>query len=220
MKVLLVEDDLQLGETLRDVLLDIQYEPTWVRSAEDAQRFLLAEAFDLVLLDVMLPRMSGFDLLKWMRQRPLVVPVIMLTARDAISDRVLGLDSGADDYLPKPFAMEELISRMRAQLRRSGDQRSTIWQIGELLIDSARRIVRVGNTEISLSRREFNILARLAVAAGRVLTRQQLARGSDVEDVQESNAVDVHVYSLRKKLGSDWICTIRGVGYVLDNPKR
>jgi DNA-binding response OmpR family regulator len=218
MKLLLTEDDLQLGEALKAILVSHGYVVTWVRSAEDAQRFIESERFDLMLIDIVLPRMSGLDLLRWTRGRATESAVLMLTARDSVLDRVLGLDSGADDYLPKPFATDELLSRVRALLRRRSSQKSSIWQVGALTIDTARRRVTLNGAVVNLSQREYDLLWRLASNPGQVLTRRQLAIGSEAEyGVVDSNAVDVHVYSLRKKLGNDVIGTVRGVGYVLED---
>ncbi len=217
MKLLLTEDDAQLGEALQGILASNGYFVTWVRTAEDAQRFVQSEHFDLMLIDIVLPRMSGLDLLRWTRDRDTKSAVMMLTARDSILDRVLGLDSGADDYLPKPFATDELLSRIRALLRRRSSQKSSIWQVGGLIIDTARRQVTIDGIAANLSQREYELLWRLASNPGQVLTRRQLTSGSDVQYCVDSNAVDVHIYSLRKKLGNDLIGTVRGVGYVLEN---
>jgi DNA-binding response OmpR family regulator len=217
MKLLLTEDDEQLGEALQAILIANGYAVTWVRCAEDAQRFLESEHFDLLLIDIVLPRMSGLELLRWTRNRTAESAVLMLTARDSVFDRVLGLDAGADDYLPKPFATDELLSRLRALLRRRISQKSSIWQVGALIIDTARRRVTIDGIAVNLSQREYELLWRLASNPGRVLTRRQLASGSEAEYGVDSNAVDVHIYSLRKKLGNDLIGTVRGVGYVLEN---
>jgi len=217
MKLLLTEDDAQLGEALQAILVSNGYVVTWVRSAEDAQRFIESEGFDLMLIDIVLPRMSGLELLRWARDRATESAVLMLTARDSVLDRVLGLDSGADDYLPKPFATDELLSRIRALLRRRGSQKSAMWHVGALTIDTARRRVTIGGLAVNLSQREYDLLWRLASNPGQVLTRRQLASGSEAEYGVDSNAVDVHIYSLRKKLGLDVIGTVRGVGYVLED---
>ena len=216
MKLLLVEDDQQLGDALRTILAAQAYAVTWVRSAEDAQRFIESEDFDLLLFDIVLPKLSGLELLKWSRNRGCESPILMLTARDSVIDRVLGLDGGADDYLPKPFAMEELLSRCRVLLRRNGQQRAAVWNIGRLRINTASRQVAMSDLPVSLSPREFDLLLRLALSPGQVMTRAQLGRGSNAEDMLESNAVDVHIYSLRKKLGGQVIGTVRGVGYILE----
>jgi len=216
MKTLLVEDDVPLGSSLQEALGKAGYGTIWVRRAEDARRFLSTEEFDLVLLDIVLPGESGFDLLAWMRARELGAPVVMLTARDSISDRVRGLDGGADDYLPKPFAVDELFSRIRAVTRRTGTRRSAQWRIGKLTIDTAGRRVCLGERDIVLSQREFDVLLLLATEPGKVFTRLQIERSSTAQGGTDSNAVDVHIHNLRRKLGSEYIGTVRGVGYVLE----
>jgi DNA-binding response OmpR family regulator len=178
MKTLLVEDDVPLGSSLQEALGKAGYVTTWVRRAEDAKRFLTTEEFRLVLLDIVLPGESGLDLLAWIRARELGVTVVMLTARDSISDRVRGLDGGADDYLPKPFAVDELFSRIRAVTRRTGPQRSAQWRIGKLTIDTAGRRVCLAERNIALSQREFDVLVILASEPGKVFTRLQIERSS------------------------------------------
>ena len=216
MNLLLVEDDRHFGRALHEVLLAQQYRNTWVRDALAARRFLDSETFDLALLDIVLPGESGLDLLKWMRASGKDLPVMMLTARDAVTDRVLGLDSGADDYLPKPFAMEEFLSRVRSLLRRRGDQRAATWLVGDLSIDTVHRRVARNGISILLTPREFALLLALAARPGKVMTRAELARGSEAQSPEEGNAVDVQIHSLRKKLGPNSIGTLRGVGYFLE----
>ncbi len=216
MKVLLVEDDIGLGEALHAVLKLNQYDSTWVRTAEDAQRFLGSEKFDLHLFDIVLPGMSGLELLKNCRENDVDGPIMMLTARDGVTDRVIGLDGGADDYLAKPFAVEELLSRSRALLRRHLPQKTALWRVGALSIDTARRQVKLADEVLSLSKREYELLILLAQSPGKVLTRAQLAQGSDTQELGGSNAIDVHIYSLRKHLGANLISTVRGVGYALE----
>ncbi len=216
MNTLLVEDDIPLGTSLREILNRSGYATTWVQRAEDAKRFLGTEEFGLVVLDIVLPGESGFDLLAWMRGRQMCAPVVMLTARDAISDRVRGLDGGADDYLPKPFAVDELLSRIRAVTRRIGTQRSAQWQVGKLCIDTTGRRVRIADREIALSQREYDILLTLAMEPGKVFTRAQIERSATTQGRGDSNNVDVHIHNLRRKLGSEYVGTVRGVGYVLE----
>lgn len=217
MKLLLTEDDRALGDALHATLTAETYAVTWVRAAEDAQRFIQCEHFDLVLIDIVLPGMSGIDLLRWLRSQHHHMPVMMLTARDAILDRVLGLDSGADDYLPKPFSTCELLSRIRALLRRRSAQTTALWRVGGLMIDTVRRRVSLDDVPVLLSQREYEILLRLAKNPGQVLTRRQLAVGSGAVDPKDSNAVDVHIHGLRRKLGASRITTVRGVGYTLED---
>jgi DNA-binding response OmpR family regulator len=216
MKVLLVEDDVALGEALHEVLNANEFESTWVKTAEDAQRFLDDEVFDIHLFDIVLPGKCGLTLLKWCQSRGIHNPIMMLTARDGVTDRVIGLDSGADDYLGKPFAIEELLSRMRVLLRRQLQQKTAVWHFGALAIDTARHQVSLNQAVVALSKREYEILHKLAASPDRVLTRSQLAEGSDAADAADSNAVGVHIFSLRKKLEGVQIVTVRGVGYFLE----
>ncbi len=216
--ILLVEDDLPLGQSLQRVLTMAGHQVVWLRGAGDARRFLAEFPFELLLLDIGLPDESGLALLAWWRQQGRKTPVMMITARDSIEERVEGLDAGADDYLGKPFAMEELLSRVRALLRRHSGQASNVWQLGALSIDTARRRVLLADAEVALSAREYGILLALAAEPGRVLTREQIEHALGTADALDSNAIDVHVYKLRKKLGNDWIATVRGVGYVLEAP--
>lgn len=217
MKVLLVEDDLSLGSSLARVLREQGLPALWVRSCAEARQFLGSESFDLVLLDIVLPDGSGLDVLAGLRSRHVDVPVMMLTARDSISDRVTGLDSGADDYLPKPFAMEELLSRIRVLLRRRGRQLSAMWCVGSLSIDTARRKVAVDEQPVALSGREYSILVALASDPGRVMTRLEIESSLSLTEGAESNTLDVHIYNLRRKIGADRISTVRGVGYALES---
>ena len=216
MKLLLVEDDIPLGDSLRRVLAGQGNAVVWLRTAVDAGRRLHLERFEMVLLDIVLPDGSGLRLLHDLRARGDDTPVLMLTARDTVSDRVAGLDGGADDYLPKPFAMDELLSRIRVLQRRGRGQLRAAWQVGDLHIDTARRRVTVGSSEVSLSAREYDILVTLAADPGRVLTRRQIERSLTLVDSMDSNVLDVHVYNLRRKLGAGRIVTVRGVGYALE----
>jgi DNA-binding response OmpR family regulator len=216
MKVLLVEDDSELGANLHQVLQRAHFESTWVKSAEDAERFLSTEAFDMALLDIMLPGNSGLELLQTVRGKGNQTPVIMLTARDAISDRVHGLDAGADDYLAKPFAIEELFSRMRAVFRRQTAHKTALWSVANLQINTERRSVRMGEKDLSLAPREFDLLLVLAANVGKVVTRHQLGKCSPDQLAMDSSVLDVHIHALRKKLGVERITTVRGVGYILE----
>jgi two-component system, OmpR family, response regulator QseB len=170
-----------------------------------------------VLLDIGLSDGSGLDVLTWLRARKSTVPVMMLTARDALEDRVRGLDAGADDYLPKPFAVPELISRIRAIDRRSNGFAQELWRIGALAIEPAKHKVQLNGLPLELPLREYKLLIELARNVGRVVTRSKLeAALFDSDSDIESNALEVHVYHLRKKLGPERIRTIRGVGYALE----
>ncbi|MDN3546402.1 MAG: response regulator transcription factor [Roseateles asaccharophilus] len=217
--ILLLEDDLPLGQSLQRVLSMAGHKVLWLRTAADARRFLQEDGdFALLLLDITLPDGTGLDLLAWWRQQGRKTPVMMITARDSVEERVEGLDCGADDYLGKPFAMEEMLSRVRALLRRHCGQASNVWQLGPLSLDTARRRVQLDAQEVPLSVREYDILLSLAAEPGRVMTREQIERSLGGSDLLDSNAIDVHIYKLRKKLGNDWISTVRGVGYALEVP--
>jgi DNA-binding response OmpR family regulator len=216
MKILLLEDDAPLGRSLVQVLAAQANATVWLRDIASARRHLEIDEFDLLLLDVVLPDGSGLDLLRDLRNSGCTAAIMMLTARDAVSDRVAGLDGGADDYLPKPFAMDELLSRIRALQRRGRAQRSATWSVGSLTIDTAGRRVWIDQREVPLSAREYDILSTLAAAPGRVMTRSDIERATRLVEAAESNALDVHIYNLRKKLGADMIGTVRGVGYVLE----
>jgi two-component system, OmpR family, response regulator QseB len=218
MRLLLLEDDLQLGKALQSALTQSEFQPIWVRRVIDAKTMLETEQFSAVLLDIGLPDGSGLDVLAWLRKNGNSVPVIMLTARDTVDDRVRGLDAGADDYLPKPFAIPELLSRVRALCRRSAGFAEQIWRIGKLSIEPSRQRVVRDETQLDLSLREYTLLMELARNAGRFVTRSQLEQVVFSSDATiESNALEVHVHHLRKKLGAERIKTIRGVGYLLED---
>jgi two-component system, OmpR family, response regulator QseB len=166
MKVLLVEDDVPIGYALNALLVIHRYKPTWVKTAEDAKRFLTNERFDLLLFDIPLPDASGLELLTWCRASGVADPVLIITARDTVADCVQGLDLGADDYLAKPFEMPELLARMRALLRRHAAQKTAVWQVGMLTIDTARHTVSLHGNPVALSRREYAVLSVLARTPG------------------------------------------------------
>ena len=217
MRLLLLEDDLQLGKALQTALMQSEFQSIWVRRVTDAKSVLETERFAVALLDIGLPDGSGLEVLSWLRKSGNSLPVMMLTARDAVDDRVRGLDTGADDYLPKPFAITELISRIRALSRRSVGFAEQVWRIGKLSIEPARQRVSHDKTELDLSLREYNLLLELARNAGRFVTRSQLENVVfNSESLVESNALEVHIHHLRKKIGTDFIRTIRGVGYLLE----
>jgi two-component system, OmpR family, response regulator QseB len=217
MRLLLLEDDLQLGKALQTALMQSEFQSIWVRRVTDAKVMLETERFAVALLDIGLPDGSGLEVLSWLRKSGNSLPVMMLTARDAVDDRVRGLDAGADDYLPKPFAIPELISRIRALSRRSVGFAEQVWRIGKLSIEPARQRVIYDKTELDLSLREYSLLLELARNAGRFVTRSQLENVVfNSESLAESNALEVHIHHLRKKIGTDCIRTIRGVGYLLE----
>jgi two-component system response regulator QseB len=214
MRLLLVEDDSMIGEAVRAGLKREDFTVDWVGSAEAAQAVLGTEPFELLLLDLGLPGGDGLGLLKALRAAGSGLPVLILTARDAVADRVAGLDAGADDYLVKPFALDELAARIRALLRRkSGRRAPQLEHLGVVLDPATHRVTQDGN-DVALAPREFALLALLLERPGAILSRAQLEErlygwGEEVE----SNAVEVHIHGLRRKLGASFILTVRGVGY-------
>lgn len=216
MRLLLVEDDALLADGLQRALRAEGYTVDLVDRGDLVLPALAAGGFELVLLDLGLPGMDGMAALRALRQQDKQIPVIIISARDALDDRITGLDSGADDYLVKPFSAVELIARIRARLRRREAPGSEILTVGDLAIYAARFSVTRGGEPVNLSRREMSVLLQLVRHRGRVLTRDQLEQGlyGWNEDV-ESNALEVHIHHLRKKLGSGLIRTVRGVGYSL-----
>ena len=217
--MLLVEDDSLLGDGIRAGLRQAGYAVDWVRDGQAARLSLETGEYALLVLDLGLPKLSGTEILKWLRNRGSTLPVLILTARDTVADRIAGLDAGADDYLIKPFDLDELIARLRALSRRSSGQAAPLLQLGAIELDPASRQVRKQGRIVELSAREFTLLHELMRQAGRVLSREQLEEclygwGEEVE----SNSVEVHVHHLRRKLGSSLIRTLRGVGYVIDKP--
>jgi two-component system response regulator BasR len=219
MHLLLVEDDLELGTETQRALVARGITSEWVRSAQAALK-QMDEApgghFDCVLLDLGLPDSDGMALLQTWRRQRLQVPVIVLTARDALAARVAGLDSGADDYVIKPVAPQELVSRIHAVTRRAAGQVQAEWSVGELHIDVTRREVRLHAEAVVLSPREFDILVELAKRAGQVVPKHQLAQALvPLGEPLQFNALEFHVHNLRRKLGVACIETLRGIGYAL-----
>ncbi|MGE5105274.1 MAG: response regulator [Betaproteobacteria bacterium] len=218
MRVLLVEDDPMIGKTLAQALTQDGYAVDRVADGEAAKAALAVagDAYAMVLLDLGLPRKSGLELLRELRRAGNRVRVLIVTARDAVADRVEGLDAGADDYLTKPFSLDELTARMRALLRRDIGREDNVLRHGELTLDTVTRVVTHRGQAVDVSAREFALLAALLERPGAALSKSQLEEriyrwGEEVE----SNAVEVHVHNLRKKLGSETIRTLRGVGYAL-----
>jgi len=216
MRILLVEDDTLLGEALRSGLRQSGFATDWVCDGHAADAALASESFSAVVLDLGLPGMDGMALLRRLRARGDTTPVLVLTARDALDDRVDGLDAGADDYVAKPVAIAELAARLRALVRRASGVASSRVRVGDITLDSALWKVTSGGQYVDLSPREFAVLQALMLAAGRVLTREQLeAALYEWDRSLASNAIEVHVHYLRKKLGTEAIRTVRGVGYVM-----
>ncbi len=214
MRILLVEDDPQLGDGLATGLKQAGMTVDWVSDGPSADHALDVECFDLVVLDLGLPGMDGMTVLQRARSRGNALPILILTARDATGDKVLGLDAGADDYLVKPIDIDELAARIRALVRRSAGRAAPLLVRGPLVLDPAARRVTVSGDDIELSGREFALLQLLLENAGRVLTRTQLEQSLyGWQGEPDSNALEVHVHHLRRKLGGDLIRTLRGVGY-------
>ena len=219
MRILLVEDDDLLAAGIRDTLERALYAVEWVADGVHALAALQANAFDLVILDLGLPRLDGIEVLKRVRVEGATTPVIVLSARDTANDRVLGLDAGADDYLVKPFDVDELLARVRAQQRRLRGAASNVIEHGALRLDPAALSVTFNGAPVSLQRREFMLLQRLLQSPGQVLSRAQLEEAVYGWDSGvESNSVDVHIHKLRRKFYPEVIRTVRGVGYIVDPP--
>ena len=217
MRILLVEDDPLLGDGIRAGLAQDGYAVDWVTDGQAASTALTVEPFDLMVLDLGLPQRSGLEVLAELRGRKDMLPVLILTARDTVADRVRGLDTGADDYLVKPFDLDELLARIRALLRRGGGRGTPTLQHGELVMDPAAHTVMLAHQPVELSRAEFSVLQLLLENRGKVLSRQRLEQSlyGWTREV-DSNAVEVHISHLRKKLDASLIRTVRGVGYVID----
>jgi len=219
MRFLLVEDDPLLGDGIQVGLMQGGDAVDWMRDGESAEAALRTEDYELMVLDLGLPGRSGLEVLQALRGRGSDLPVLILTARDTVADRVAGLDAGADDYLIKPFELDELRARIRALVRRRHGRASPVIRHGALELDPAAHTVTVDAQPVKLSQREFAVLNLLLDNRGRVLSKSRLEEGLYAwgEEV-ESNAMEVYIHHLRKKLGADLIRTVRGVGYVIDPP--
>jgi two-component system OmpR family response regulator/two-component system response regulator QseB len=216
MRILLAEDDQLLGEGLSTGLRQDGYAVDWEKDGIQVESALKAESFDLLILDLGLPRRDGVDVLKRLRADGNSIPVLVLTARDAISDRVTGLDSGADDYMVKPCDLDELNARIRALVRRSKGRAQTLLRFSDIELDPAGFEVRQQGEHVDLSPREFSLLQTLMESSGRVVRRERLVQSLYSWDEEvESNTLEVHIHHLRKKLGAECIKTVRGVGYQL-----
>jgi DNA-binding response OmpR family regulator len=216
MHILLIEDDLDLGRALQAALKVEGLTSEWLRRAVDAPATVDATTVDCVLLDLTLPDGSGFDLLTRWRAQGEQVPIIVITARSAVEDRLAGLDGGADDFVIKPFATAELMSRIRAVLRRSARQASERWAMGELVIEPRRHSAQRDGEALDLSPREFQLLLELAREPGVVVSKSVLSQRLDpLGEPVDFGAIEVHVFNLRRKIGAELIRTVRGVGYLL-----
>jgi two-component system response regulator QseB len=217
MRILLVEDDELLGSAIQDALTRGAYGVEWVRDGSAAYEALKTGGFDLVVLDLGLPKLDGLTLLRRIRGVGAQVAVLVVSARDRATDRVTGLDAGADDYLVKPFELDELFARVRAVQRRMRGAAVNLLELRDVRVDPVALTVTHRGQAVSLQRREFMVLRKLMENAGHVLTRAQLEEAIYGWDGNvESNALDVHIYNLRRKLDPDFIRTVRGVGYIVD----
>lgn len=218
MRILIAEDDLDLGDALTRQLRREGYAVDWLCGGDQADDVLKYQTYDLILLDIGLPGMSGFEVLRGLRRREDRTPVLMLTARSTIEDRVGALDFGADDYLPKPFDFRELLARCRALLRRGQGIASGTTVVGRLVFDRAARAARIGDIQLSLPNREFRLLEIFVGNIGRALSKDQIASQLfDFDDEAGDNAIELYVGRLRRKLGEALsIRTVRGAGYIAE----
>lgn len=223
MRILLAEDDTMIGEVVLDTLRAEGYAVDWVKDGAMADTALATADYDLLLLDLGLPRKEGLDVLRGLRARKKRVPVLITTARDAVTQRVAGLDAGADDYLVKPYDLDELLARVRALLRRAAGRAEPVYEWGDVRITPATREVTQAGNPVTLSAREWAVLEPLLARPGRVLSRAQLEEKLYAwRDDVTSNAVEVYVHGIRKKLGAGLIQNLRGLGYLvpLREPER
>ena len=217
MRLLLVEDDYLLGNGVVTGLRHENHVVDWVQDGQSAKLSMVATNYDVVILDLGIPKINGLTLLAWFRKSGSKTPVLILTARDTVQDRVSGLDSGADDYMVKPFDLDELFARLRVLSRRNSGRPTSFLTYGDIQIDPVARRITQKDNQVELSAKEFNLFYELVTHMGQVLTREQLEEklygwGQEIE----SNSVEVHIHHLRRKLGSDLIKTIRGVGYIIE----
>lgn len=220
MKLLLAEDDPMIGTSVERGLHLANFAVDWVRDGKSAELALKTTSYALLLLDLGLPRQDGLTLLKRLRDDNNNIPVLIVTARDAVSDRVAGLNLGADDYLVKPFDLNELIARVYALIRRHAGRARREMRLGGLLLDPLTREVALAGQPIALSQREFALLECLMESPGAVLSKEELEeRIYGWEEEVSSNAVEVHLHKLRRKLGAEWIRNVRGVGYKMAEPR-
>lgn len=216
MKILLIEDDRMIGEAMIAALRQAGYAVDWVRDGHQADTALRAPAYDAVLLDLGLPGIDGLTLLRALRAQGNRVPVLIVTARDAVKSRIDGLDAGADDYLLKPFDADEMLARLRALIRRSAGRAEPVYAFGDVIVDTVARKVELRGAAVALSGREWAVLEPLVARPGHILSRAQLEEklygwGEEIS----SNTVEVHIHKLRRKLGAALIRNIRGLGYMV-----
>ena len=220
MRLLLVEDDTMIGEVVLDLLRAEHYAVDWVKDGEMADTALRqSQSYDLVMLDLGLPRKDGLEVLRAMRARKDRTPVLIATARDAVEQRIAGLDAGADDYVLKPYDLDELLARLRALVRRASGRAEPVFEHNNISINPATREVQADGAAVTLSAREWAVLEALIARPGAVLSRAQLEEKLySWRDEVSSNAVEVYIHGLRKKLGSELIQNVRGVGYMVPKP--
>lgn len=216
MRLLLVEDDTMIGETVLDQLRAEHFAVDWVKDGEMADTALKTQSYDLVLLDLGLPRLDGLDVLRSLRARKVLTPVLIATARDSIQQRIAGLNAGADDYVLKPYDLDELLARIRALLRRASGRAEPVYEHKGVSINPVTREVMVEGQPVVLSAREWSVLEPLLARPGMVLSRVQLEEKLySWKDEISSNVVEVYIHGLRKKLGAELILNVRGVGYMV-----
>ncbi len=216
MRLLLVEDDAMIGASVQRGLKQDGYTVDWVRDGASAETALISDVYEMLLLDLGLPGKSGLELLAGLRRRGVALPVLVITARDSVADRVKGLDAGADDYLVKPFDLDELSARVRALARRQSGRAAPVIEVGPLTLDPATHAVTLDGALVALSRREFSLLHALMKQPGVPLSRAQIEESLyGWEEEIESNAIEVYIHSLRRKLGAERIRNVRGVGYMV-----
>jgi DNA-binding response OmpR family regulator len=214
----MIEDDLAIGQALLSVFQDEGHTAVWLRLAADAGARVQAEHFDAVILDLGLPDGDGGDLLGRLREADVRVPVLIISARDSLQERIRGFNLGADDYLIKPFEIPELLVRLRAIVRRSlGAQDEQLWTAGELVLDEGRMTVTRAGTPVPLSKTEYTLLLTLMKQVNRVLTRAELERRALPHSEGQTQTLDVHIFNLRRKIGDSAIRTVRGVGYMVQS---
>jgi len=217
MRLLLVEDDLVLGDGVRAGLMESGYAVDWMSTGEEALAALHAEPYTVMVLDIRLPGINGLEVLNELRSMDKPIPVLLLTANDAISDKITGLDKGADDYLIKPFDFDELLARLRAIVRRYHDRSNTTIRHGNIELDPAAHTVTINGEIVDLKRREFALLLLFLENRGKVMSREFLEENLYSWEYEiGSNAIEVHIHHLRRKFGNYFIRTIRGVGYTID----
>ncbi|EOB2813508.1 response regulator [Vibrio vulnificus] len=217
MRLLLIEDDTLLGQSMVTSLSRHGYTVDWLEKGSGVTSALKTEDFTAVILDLTLPDIDGLDVLRNIRSAGFNLPVVILTARDDIKDRVQGLDRGADDYLGKPFALEELLARLRVVIRRQSGSATEVIEVGEMSLSLSEQSIRYQEVVLKLTRNEFKILAALITNAGRVMSKDQLQQSlHGWDDSASDNAIEVHIHNLRKKAPNVPIKNIRGVGYIIE----